>query len=159
MKYFFPCVIIILISACASTPSFDTAQVDPSLTPELVTRNLAAGQGKSVLWGGLIINTRNLKQTTQIEVLAYPLNSSHQPQRDQAPQGRFLVTYQGFLEPSDYSQGRMITVLGTVRKLQQGKIGETDYLYPELDTRQLHLWAQDTGQSRTRFHIGIGIGL
>lgn len=159
MKYFYLCIVSLLISACASTPSFDTRHIDPSLTPVLVAQNLPASQGKAVLWGGLIIQTKNLKQTTQIEVLAYPLNSSQQPQREQPPLGRFLISYPGFLEPSDYAQGRMITVRGSIRKLQPGKIGETDYLYPELESQQLHLWSQDTGKSKTRFHIGIGIGL
>ncbi|MDH5572953.1 MAG: Slp family lipoprotein [Gammaproteobacteria bacterium] len=159
MKQFYLYLLSALISACASSPGFDTRDIDPSLTPERVVHSLSANQGKTLLWGGLIININNLEQLTRIEVLAYPLNDAQLPLHNQSPMGRFLVDYQGFLEPSNYAPGRMITVRGTLIKLQQGKIGESNYLYPVLNSQQLYLWPQDAGQGKTRFHIGIGIGM
>lgn len=150
---------IIFITACTSSPKFDTSQVNLTLTPGLVTSNLETNRNKKVLWGGVIINTSNFKKHTVIEMLAYPLDSSHLPIRDQKPQGRFLIHHSGFLEPSEYAQGRMITALGIINRLQKGKVGESAYLYPELRAQQLHLWPKNSGQNKTRFSIGIGVRL
>lgn len=159
MKIYPLIISIFLITACASSPKFDTKQVDFSLSPAAVIQDLKAHQNKQVLWGGVIINTNNLKQDTVIELLAYPLDSSHLPLRDEKPLGRFLIQHTGFLEPSEHAQGRMITVLGKVDRLQKGNVGESVYLYPVIHSQQLHLWPVDSGQSKTRFSFGIGIRL
>jgi len=65
--------IILLLASCASAPKFDTSQVDQSLTPQAVIDEPAASQGKTVLWGGTILDTRNLQDSTQIELLASPI--------------------------------------------------------------------------------------
>ncbi|MCW8956072.1 MAG: Slp family lipoprotein [Gammaproteobacteria bacterium] len=159
MKIFLLMLTALLVSACASTPKFDTSQVNFALTPSAVTGNLTTSQHQKVLWGGVIINTSNLQQHTVIELLAYPLDSSYLPLREQKPLGRFLIRQSSFLEPSEYAQGRMVTVLGTVDRLQKGNVGETIYLYPEIGSQQLHLWPKDSGQSKTRFSFGIGVRL
>ncbi len=159
MRVFYLLLTTLLITACASSPTFDTQQVNFSLMPSAVANDLETSRNKKVLWGGVIINTSNQKQYTVIEVLAYPLDSSHLPLREQKPLGRFLVHYKGFLEPSEYAQGRMITVLGTVNRVQKGNVGESVYLYPEIISQQMHLWSKDSGQNKTRFSFGIGVRL
>lgn len=159
MKIYPLIMIIVFISACASSPKFDTSQVNLTLTPAEVSNNLASNRNKKVLWGGVIINTSNYKQHTVVEMLAYPLDSSYLPLRDQKPLGRFLIHHNGFLEPSEYAQGRVITALGKIHRLQKGKVGESVYMYPELISQQLHLWPKNSGQNKTRFSIGIGVRL
>ena len=159
MRLFLLLLTVLFLAACTSSPKFDTTQVDLSLTPTAVTSKLEASRNKQVLWGGVIINNDNQKQHTIIEILAYPLDSAHLPLREQKPLGRFLIHHTGFLEPSEYAQGRMITILGRVDRLQNGKVGESSYLYPEIRSQQLHLWPKDSGQSKTRFSFGIGVRL
>ncbi|MFW2374884.1 MAG: Slp family lipoprotein [Gammaproteobacteria bacterium] len=159
MKIYSIIIGILLISACASSPKFDTSQVDQALTPSAVISNPGISKNKQVLWGGVIINTSNQKQHTVIEMLAYPLDSSYLPLRDQKPLGRCLVKQSGFLEPSEYAQGRMVTVLGTIERLQKGNVGESVYQYPEIHSQQLYLWPKDSGQRKTRVSVGIGIRL
>jgi len=159
MKIYSIIVSMIFISACAVSPRFDTSQVDLVLTPAAVVSKLETSQNKKVLWGGVIINTSNQKQHSVIELLAYPLDSSYLPLRDQKPLGRCLIKHSGFLEPSEYAQGRMITVLGSIKGLQKGNVGESVYQYPEILSQQLHLWSKDSGQRKTRVSVGIGIRL
>jgi outer membrane lipoprotein len=157
-KLTFIAVFSLLIS-CASTPDFNTTQVDLSLRPQSVTAEPELNRGKTALWGGTILNTQNLKETTHIEVLAYPLNSSHRPLLESKPLGRFIIQHPGYLEPTTYAQGRVLSVLGKVSGIQSGNVGKSTYTYSVINSEQLHLWSLDSGRNRTRFHLGIGIGL
>jgi outer membrane lipoprotein len=150
----------LLITGCASTPEFDTSQVDASLTPQSVIAEPELSRDKIALWGGTILDTRNLKDKTRIEMLAYPLDGSNQPKLESKPLGRFIIEHNGFLEPTTYAQGRQLTVLGSVSGTEKGTIGETSYNYPVLSARQLHLWSQTTDSgTRSNVHFGIGIGV
>jgi len=148
-----------LLVNCASTTKFEIEQVDRSLTPQSVLAEPAVTKDKLALWGGTILSTRNLKVGTQLEVLAYPLNSSHKPLLDKKPLGRFIIKYDDYLEPATYAQGRLISVVGSVGESQSGKIGESSYTYPVINSQQLHLWSADGDSGRTNFHFGIGIGI
>lgn len=152
-------VVVSLVAGCAGTPEFDTTQVDKSLTPQVVIAQAAVNNGKTVLWGGSILETRNLQKSTEIEVLAYPLNRFHRPLVDSEPRGRFIVRYNGYLEPTTYAPNRLITVLGIIIESQAGKVGESPYTYAVINSKQLHLWSQSSERSRTSLHLGVGIGL
>jgi outer membrane lipoprotein len=149
--------ILFFLAGCASGPRFDTALVDRSLTPANVQSQYDASQGKTVLWGGVILDFSNFRETSQIEVLAYPLNSAERPQLDKNPLGRFILLHEGFLEPTVYLQGKLLSASGTIAPSQQGRIGESEYVYPVLNAQKIKLWAPER-DVRSSFHIGIGIG-
>jgi len=151
--------LIMLLSGCASTPIFDTSEVVKSLTPQSVIAEPVDSRGKTALWGGAILDTRNLKDSTRIEVLAYPLDSSQRPILSSKPLGRFFIHHQGYLEPATYSQGGLISVIGSVSESQSGNVGESAYTYPVINAQQLHLWSPEYSRSRTGFSFGIGIRL
>ena len=151
-------MLITLISACATSPEFDTKKVDFSLTPINVITNQQNSIGKQVLWGGVILAIKNLKASTQIEVLAYPLDSYRTPQKDKKPLGRFIIRHTGYLEATLYAQGRILTVVGDIKKIEKGKVGESEYNYPVIHSQQLHLWSTDNNRVKTSLHIGIGVG-
>jgi outer membrane lipoprotein len=157
-KFLFLSLIIFLVG-CATSPNFDTTKVDQSLTPQSVIAEPDISRNKMALWGGTILDTRNLKDTTQVEVLAYPLDSFHRPMQESKPLGRFIIQHQGYLEPANYAQGRRLTVLGSVSDSKLGKVGESNYTYPVINRRQLHLWSERSGESKTIFHLGIGVRL
>ena len=136
---------LLLLAGCASTPEFDTTQVDQSLTPQSVIAEPESSRGKTMLWGGTILDTRNLKEITQIEILAYPLNTNYRPQLENKPLGRFIINHPGYLEATTYAQGRQLTVLGKISGSQSGKVGESIYTYPVVTGEQLHLWLPAIG--------------
>jgi outer membrane lipoprotein len=153
-------VLFALLLGCAGMPEFDTSGVDRSLTPQSVNAEPELSRGKVALWGGTILETRNLKDATQIEMLAYPLDASYRPMLDSKPLGRFIVRHAGYLEPTTYAQGRYMTVMGTVSGSQNGQVGETTYTYPVVSDTHLHLWSQsDSGRTSVHFGFGLGIGL
>ena len=148
-----------MLIGCASTPNFDTSKVNESLTPKSVTAEPGAANGQMVLWGGVILSSKNLKQGTQIEVLAYPLDSSHMPLRSGEPLGRFIIQHNDYLETTVYAEGRMVSVLGDISQSKTGKVGEADYIYPVIISKKLHLWGKDSDRNKTSFHFGLGIRL
>jgi outer membrane lipoprotein len=155
-KFYYLLTIIILLAGCASTPVFDVTQVDNSLIPKNVAAEPSAYLGKSVLWGGIILDTKNLSDSTQVEVLAYPLSRDQRPQSNNRPLGRFLINQEGFLDPAIYAQGQKLTVLGSVDNNQQGKVGESSYTYPVINAEQLQLWSAQI-ENQTRFSFGLGV--
>ena len=151
-------IITSMLIACATVPEFDTTNIDLKLTPKQVIKNPVTARDKIVIWGGTILDTRNLKNETQIEVLAYPLNASHKPLTDQKPLGRFIILHSGYLEPKTYTQGKQLSVRATISGTRSGKIGETEYTYALVKAQKLHLWTKDD-ETKTFFHFGIGIQL
>jgi outer membrane lipoprotein len=151
-------ILLFLLASCASAPTFDTAGVDRSLTPQRTSTSPQSTTGKNVQWGGTIVRTTNLKDSTQIEVLAFPLDTDGRPRVDATAQGRFILERAGYLEPADYAPGRQVTTVGTVTGTLAGKVGEADYTYPAIRARQLYLWAPERSYGGGSSFFGFGVG-
>ena len=149
-----------LITACAGPAhTLKIDGVDKSITPASVVADLQTTRGRTVLWGGVIISSKNLATTTQLEVLAYPLDADDAPNNKAAPGIRFLLLKQGYLETATYEAGRRVTAVGKITGTRLGKVGESTYTYPTLQVSQLHLWPKKTQSTDPRIHFGIGIGI
>jgi outer membrane lipoprotein len=149
-------LLTLLLGACASGPRYPTEGVELALTPQQAIAEEGIMHGKTILWGGMIINSTNLKSQSRLEILAYPLDSNQFPQTDSAPMGRFLVFKSGYLETVDFAPGRLVTVRGPLSGIQRGKVGETNYTYPLVRAQNLYLWPR-TGRSEPRVHFGVGV--
>jgi outer membrane lipoprotein len=149
----------LLLGACATSgPTFNTAGVVPALTPSTVVANPMPATGQSVQWGGTIISITNLQDHTQIEVLAYPLDSRARPESDSTPLGRFILEQKGFLDPATYKQGRQISTVGTVTGTRISKVGDASYDHPVVDARQIYLWPENQGPQGSGVTFGVGVG-
>lgn len=131
---------VLLLSACASGPKYETSGINLHVTPAQAVNEITSLRGISVLWGGIIIASINLKDDSQLEILAYPLDSSQRPDLSQKPLGRFLARQSGYLELADYTQGRLLTVLGQLQDRSIGKVGESEYYYPVVRVDKHYLW-------------------
>ena len=151
----------LLLAACAGTqPRFPTEGINTEVTPHAALRQADAAVGQQVLWGGVIVTSSNLADSTQIEVLAYPLDSDQRPNTDRTPSGRFLAVKPGYLETADFAAGRLITVQGTLQQSATGKVGEADYTYPVVRIADTQLWKRETAStldSRPRVNFGVGV--
>jgi len=147
----------LVLSACATSPKFDTSGIDTNITPQIAVDKIKTLQGAPVIWGGVIIASNNLKDSTQLEILIYPLDINHKPDTEQTPLGRFLAEQEGYLETADFTQGRLITVRGVLNDKRIGHIGETEYVYPVVKINQLHLWQKQSDFSEPRIQFGIGV--
>ena len=150
-------LVILTISACSTTPKLELNDVDKTLTPLTVLAEFPTYKSSKVIWGGIIVNSQNLKKGSLLEVLVYPLASNYEPDTQKMPLGRILAEHAEYLETVNYATGRIITVVGPITELRKGVIGEAEYEYPVIKAKQLHLWPTGDQKSDTKFHFGIGV--
>ena len=152
-----PLIILLLASGCSTKPMLPTEGVDLSIKASQVVVSAKPLNGTRVLWGGVIINSTNLTNSTRLEVLAYPLDSNQRPQTDKPAGSRFFAYHQGYLETADYAAGRQISMIGIIGGIEEARLGEHSYPYPSIDAEKVHLWPVETEESDTRIHFGIGV--
>ena len=90
--------------------------------------------------GGVIVGLENLKQSTELQIIAYPLARNGRPDTDEPPVGRFIAVSAGYLESGDYARGRQVTVTGEIDRLREGKSGSGGLSLPVLLTQKIQLW-------------------
>jgi outer membrane lipoprotein len=146
-----------ILFACSTAKKFDSDGIDSSITPQRAVTEIATLENRLMLWGGVIISSINLADATQFEILAYPLTNEQRPDINKPPVGRFLALQEGYLEITEYAQGRSMTVRGRLQGKRSGHIGESDYIYPVLKIEQLHLWGKRIYSSQPQLHFGLGV--
>jgi outer membrane lipoprotein len=150
-------LVLLLVAGCSSKPILPTEGVNTELTAQLVADSGKEMSGSRVLWGGVIVSTTNLKERTRLEVLAYPLDSSHRPQTGKLAGSRFLAYYPGYLESVDYAAGRQVSMVGTISGIEEARLGEHSYRYPSIEAEKIHLWPIEQPQSEPKVRFGIGV--
>jgi outer membrane lipoprotein len=136
-------LIVIVGSGCATKPiakEYRQQAAAEDVTFSMVLANPDVYVGDVVLWGGIIIETKNLKNGTNIIVLETPLHGSERPRARGYSRGRFIAQSSKFLEPVIYRPGKKITVAGVVKGKEAQPLGETTYTYPVVSVKQMVLW-------------------
>lgn len=152
-------VCALLIVGCVSGPGFSGDHINKRLDPADVLADVDGAMDETVVWGGRIIQAEPKADSTTLEILAFPLYRSQQPDAGKDSLGRFLVIYPGYLEPQDYSTGRMVTAVGRLEEIRLGQVGKADYRYPVLRGDDLYLWPPADEAREPRVHFGVGVGI
>lgn len=144
-------------TACGSVFAPDVrSQIDPTLSYPELAASPASHAGRVIVLAGTIVEAANLKNSTRITLLQYPVGRRHRPRTNQPSGGRFLLSVPGYLETAIYRPGRAVSVIGEVVGREDLPLGETTYAHPVLVPKALHLWDEwDTGP---RFHFSFGAG-
>lgn len=154
-----PCTVVlaVLLFAAGCAPTFSQEaldQVDRSISFREVQNKPEQYQGKSVMFGGVILEARNTAAGSSLEVLQTPLGRQGRPGDADRTIGRFILESPEYLDPAVYVRGKKITVIGEVKGLEVRPLGEMNYRYPVLSAREIKLWEPQSGP---RFSFGIGI--
>lgn len=126
---------------CASYPVIPSPEDNRRL--DEVESDLDAYYGSPVRWGGTIVSVENTEQFTWIEVLERKLDRYGFPDPYSQSDGRFFIKEPSFLDPKVYTEGRRITVLGTLTGSVERKIGDAPYQYPIVEAQEHHLWESE----------------
>jgi len=126
--------------SCAPFSKDIMRQVDPTLIFDEIQRNPQPYVGRTVLWGGIIIETTNRDSETYIKVRKTDLDYEKRPMNVDRSAGRFIVRYNGFLDSAIYREGRETTVAGEVAGIEVQPIGNTNYRYPVILAKAIRLW-------------------
>jgi outer membrane lipoprotein len=136
-------LLLIAVSACATKPiakQYRQEAKAEDLSFSMVLQDPDAYLDAIVLWGGIIIETKNLKEGTELIVLETPLGRDERPKSAQHTRGRFIAMSSKFLDPAVYKARKKITVAGQVAGQKNLTIDKTTYSYPVVTIKQLHLW-------------------
>ncbi len=152
------CIVAILLTACSASPQ-RTPSGDRNLSLQTAREHPAMLRGQRVEWGGVLVESRNLRRHSELEILAYPLLSNGRPDLRARPTGRFLGVRQGYLETIEYAAGRLVTVSGPLAGVRYGHIGDSTHTLPLVEIADIELWRHDPpAHDRPRIHFGISGG-
>lgn len=133
---------VLALSACAHVVSpglREEARNSPAFPS--VLGNPSAYVGATVIWGGVIVDTRNRKDGgTTLTILETPLDDGEMPAAREYSRGRFLAVTPLYLDPAIYRRGIRITVAGKVVGNETRPVGEMEYRYPILKILESHIW-------------------
>lgn len=153
-------VALLMLAACAPAPIYKTTGSAVLATPAQVAQTPERYSGNEVIWGGRIVHVSNFQDHSEIELLAYPLDSSQRPRANDSGNGRFIAVLRGYVEPLDYPAGALMTVDGKLNGTRAGQVGQADYLFPLVDVAQSHVWtAEEMQKGRSNVHFGLGVGV
>ncbi|NOQ70136.1 MAG: Slp/YeaY family lipoprotein [Gammaproteobacteria bacterium] len=139
---------IVLVSACSSHIPREIKQpLDSSPGVAQVRHQTDAYLSQKVRWGGVILNTENKQNASELMILAMPLSENGKPQNSDQSPGRFIAIIDEFVEPQVYSPKREITVTGQILRAETLKVGEFSYEYPVIQVEHHYLWPPEPEQS------------
>jgi outer membrane lipoprotein len=150
MKWFIASLIL-LLSGCSGLPTVmrDTSYSNTRLSA--VKMDISAYQNMSFRWGGTVINVINKKDSSQIQVLYYPISRYGRPLTDRKTEGRFVITSPQFLDPAIFKEGTAITVTGVLSGEIKQQVGEKTLTLPLLTIDNIHIWT-DYSQTDDGFY-------
>ena len=152
---------LFLIEGCGPPviPKELEAQVDRNVSFLQLKDSPEAYKGRLVVFGGEVLSAKRANESTRIEILQIPLDSSLESVADRTTsQGRFLAIQKEFLDPATVPVGTRVTVIGEAIGTTTLPLDEIQYTYPTLAVRHLKVWEKKPVRDYAYPPVSIGIG-
>lgn len=134
-------IVVLVLIGCASQPPVSIRKIPAdNLSVAEVRANSTGFSGAEVRWGGEITRVDNKPSQTWVEIISRELKKNGKPQQEGQSSGRFIASFQGFVDPVDFELGRQVTVLGAIEGKTTRLIGEHEYSFPVVSVTGFHLW-------------------
>ncbi len=141
MKFIPPVLVLLLMTGCAHVFSEEAERlVSPSVTFASLKKDPNLCIGKYVKLGGIIADTRNTKEGSDVEIVQFQLGSDDMPDETLPSGGRFLAVTPEFLDGMIYKTGRPVALIGEMKGLQTQPLGGIEYTYPVISIKEMHVW-------------------
>ena len=141
MKNIVYIIIVLILVGCASRAPLAISKIPAgNVSVAEVRKDTARFIGTEVRWGGVISKVDNKETKTWIEVVGRELRKNAQPKLNGKSSGRFIASFQGFVDPTVYKVGYLLTVLGSVEGQITRQIGEYAYSFPMVAVAASNLW-------------------
>ncbi len=147
--------VLLWLSGCASRLPQSIAQAPAE--PLSVAQVQKAPQkyvGKSVRWGGEILEVVNAEKHTDVLILARELGRKGEPVVDGQADARFIARFPGFKEPAEFPEKKRLTVSGSITGMEIRNVGEFSYPYPVVEVHESHLWPDPRPVDDYRYYYG-----
>lgn len=146
------------LAACAPAPLYKMGTASVTATPGQVASSPDNFRGLQVVWGGRVVWVHNYAEHSELEILAYPLDGSQRPRLRKPALGRFIVLMPGFVEPLNYPEGALVTVLGTLDGARRGNVGAAAYTFAMVRGQSMHRWtAEEMQAGHPNISVGVGV--
>ena len=143
-----PLLAILLLCGCTHLISEKSRmQADHSIIFESMRENPDAYKGKFVVLGGLVTGIKRVSEGFQIEVIEYRLDSEEMPDTSGRSGGRFLVILPPDTGPATFRPGMLVSMAGEVVGKVIKPLEGTEYTYPVLVAREIHIIVLPSGRS------------
>jgi outer membrane lipoprotein len=156
-------VALTALAACAPAPIYKPSANTVVTAPNIVAQTPERFTNADVIWGGRVVEVRNLADRSEIEIVGYPLDNSQRPKADDnGGWGRFIAVMPGYVESFNYPPGSLITLAGRITGSRAGNVGQADYVFPLVSVAQSHVWTpaeMQSGKSNVSFGLGVGVGI
>jgi len=116
---------------------------DKTITFEMLRSDPDLYQGRLVILGGTIAQITNVKSGVLITVDQKSLDYWGKPMRTTRTGGQYLIFYPRYLDFLSYAPGREITVAATVEGTKLKALGDSEFDYPVLISKELKLWPKE----------------
>jgi len=137
-------VFVVALTGCRNPISKELrSQAQPVAPPNVVSDPNA--MGKTVVWGGRIIDTKKTSNGVLLYVMERPLTHSGRPESRGVWDGRFIAEYDGTLDPRVYGVGNDVTVGGRITGISTEPMGSIQYPYPVVSVHEVYLWPTPGG--------------
>lgn len=134
-------VMLLFVASCAPVISQQVReQARPDITFKEVHNTPEHYKGQVVILSGFIVEAKNTKEGTLLEILQAPAGFRGKPRDADESEGRFLALSNHYLDTSIYTKERKVTVAGEVQGKRVQPLGKTEYVYPLLHVKEIHLW-------------------
>jgi outer membrane lipoprotein len=142
--------VLLGLAACVRPPVPLQGEFPPTTVGDV---QLSTESGAHVRWGGTIAAVESREDETCFEVVSAPLDGEARPvPRSDATYGRFLACNPGFFDPAIHAPEREVTVVGTVRSVDPGTVGERHYRFPVVQADVVHLWPERPEPTRVIYY-------
>lgn len=146
------CLIAILILFPVGCAPIISRQFRESVSPGVrfrdIIKNPEAYKGDRVILSGIILDSKNSKHGTLIEVLEKPADREGRPRDVDRSDGRFLALYDSYLDCAIYAKGREVVIAGKVIGKKKMPIGEIEYTYPLISIKEIHLFKSKNNEEK-----------
>ncbi len=133
-------LVFISINACSHIPKTIRNAPNENLQLSEIQNNFTAHQGKTVRWGGTLLNLKNTENQSTLQILSYPLTYNGRPDTLAEPEGRFIVKTTEFIDPGYYTKDSEITVAGLLTTQNEYLVDQKSLNLPVIEQPQIYRW-------------------
>ena len=143
-------VILVGCSSYHVIPKRLKEQVNKDIQYEQVEEAPDSYKGRTVVWGGEILDIGRRDQNTTVEILHLPMDRTLRPlDAPTSSRGRFLaIDAHGDITDADkLKKGTLVTVIGEVQGLRSAKLDQDRHDIPALLIRDMTAWEREIGRT------------
>ena len=153
MRFGLVVFLLMTISACSNVPKNIKSSPASEVQLNQVLANKQNTEGKSIRWGGEIVEIENTAEVSMIQVVQFPLNHYGKPMTDKNSLGRFMARTTDFFDPVVYKAGSLITFTGNATtETTQRPIDEKQVILPIVDVTDSYRWQAYEAQPSTIYY-------